>query len=293
MSREFCVLRNTKRYVELLRAEADAGDSSIYKALCGDEGYCELAVEYWRTVETACVEVPKLRKFAVTLKKAPNDDGPVVKIETAVGEVLRTSPLLRPGNSDVLSDIVLMRSEALAKFVVTEWLSCEWVADKSSAITSLLDKVTALGTVSSLEPARATLATIQPAGSKAIAVNAFEKTCVGALEFFNKTTICDVKPRELNATMNTIKMGAGDAGADTSAAIKALDLLKAIETLFVSPVLAEKHAFITSSVYAFAKCIASKFPADSEHAGIVEKLERNVKISDAISSLSAYLALGP
>ena len=140
---------------------------------------------------------------------------------------------------------------------------------------------------------------IQTAGAKEIHVNNFVGQVEQTAITFKVSTVCDGNAQQCAAAMNLIKMGAGDAGLDTAAFTAALATAKSIDDLVMqttepaNPVISRRTPLILTSVYAFTKFIANKFPASIELSGIVANLEVLIGTADAIAALDDYQSLGP
>ena len=195
VSREFGVLKSVKSDVEFLRAESDAGQSSLYTALLRNQNYSHLVAEYWTTVENCAAEIPKVRKQATELKRVDaTTDGIVGQLEAALNTLKRVTPLLRPTQADVLINVVLAKSEGMATTLVTS-SSLPWVTAKSSAIKSIIEQAIEIGTIPPHAAALEVIDTIENKSTLDTATSAFEKACAECAEHVAKaTTLIDVDP---------------------------------------------------------------------------------------------------
>ena len=69
VSRKHGALGSKVADCEVMRQEADIGESSVYAALTRNDGYRELVQEYWRTIGHCDKAIPKLRKLTNDINK--------------------------------------------------------------------------------------------------------------------------------------------------------------------------------------------------------------------------------
>ena len=128
---------------EFIRQEAEIGESSLYAALCKEDGYTERVAEYWRTVAHCDKVLPAVRKQTVAVSKIPAGAPAlehVAMFEAAVAMYVDHGPQVRPTQMDALKAAILNKLTMYSEGVGLQCHESEWIRGDVDKLLGLFEK---------------------------------------------------------------------------------------------------------------------------------------------------------